>query len=216
MHLKDYYQILNLSTSASIADIKKAYRQLALKYHPDKNHNDSYAAAQFTEIKEAYEVLTNPAKKEYYLQHRWYEQSIGKRTTQKIITPVTVLQQALELEKYVAKLDVFRMDKYGLKDYILGLISKDIIKKIQGFNEPSTVKEIITIILCATKPLPKTLTPEIFQHLYLLSADDEEATFQVQQYEKSVTQQHKKEKHTLLILLFVTAILCLLIWLTGR
>ena len=113
MHLKDYYQLLGLQPSATLPEIKKAYRRLALQYHPDKNQNDPYATAQFTAIKEAYEVLTNPAKKEYYLQQRWYEQSIGKRKKEAVITPVAVLLQSLELEKYVSTIDVFRLDKEG-------------------------------------------------------------------------------------------------------
>ena len=91
MHLKDYYSILEIESSATQAEIKKAFRKLAHQYHPDKNQHDPYANAQFVEVKEAYELLTNPAKKEYYLQQRWYEQSIGKKKKQDIITPVTVL-----------------------------------------------------------------------------------------------------------------------------
>ena len=67
MHLKDYYNILSIEPSATLSEIKKAYRKLAHQSHPDKNQNDPYASALFAEIKEAYEVLTNPTKKEYYL-----------------------------------------------------------------------------------------------------------------------------------------------------
>ncbi|MBK9569291.1 MAG: J domain-containing protein [Chitinophagaceae bacterium] len=63
MHLKDYYGLLDIETSATLQEIKKAYRKLALRYHPDKNQNDPYATAQFAAIKEAYEVLTHPQKK---------------------------------------------------------------------------------------------------------------------------------------------------------
>ena len=79
MQLKDYYKILEMEPSATLTEIKKAYRRLAQQYHPDKNSSDEYALTYFAEIKEAYEVLTNPAKKDYYLQQRWYQQSLGKK-----------------------------------------------------------------------------------------------------------------------------------------
>ena len=172
MHLKDYYSILQLEPSATIPEIKKAYRKLAQQYHPDKNQNNPYSSAQFTEIKEAYEVLTNPAKKEYYLQQRWYNQSIGKRKKQDVITPVTILKQALELEKYVSTLDVFRMDKEGLKEYILGLLPNSTIELLKKFNEPETTRQIIVTTLKAMHPLPKVFTGPIITQLEKLSSGD--------------------------------------------
>ena len=62
----DYYQILGVSRSASPAEIKKAYRRLALKFHPDKNPDDSAVAEQFKQINEAYEVLSNPERRREY------------------------------------------------------------------------------------------------------------------------------------------------------
>jgi preprotein translocase subunit Sec63 len=55
--LKDYYAILDLPPTATIRDIKQAYRKLVMVYHPDKNNDDPYALSRFNEIKEAYEVL---------------------------------------------------------------------------------------------------------------------------------------------------------------
>jgi molecular chaperone DnaJ len=63
---KDYYKILGLDKKASVADIKKAYRKLARKYHPDLNPNDKEAEAKFKEIQEAYSVLKDPKKKKQY------------------------------------------------------------------------------------------------------------------------------------------------------
>lgn len=63
---KDYYQMLGISKSATAEEIKKAYRKMALKYHPDRNKDNKEAEAKFKEISEAYAVLSNPEKKKQY------------------------------------------------------------------------------------------------------------------------------------------------------
>jgi len=62
----DYYEILNVSKDASAEDIKKAYRKLALKYHPDRNPGDKAAEEKFKRISEAYAVLSDPEKRKAY------------------------------------------------------------------------------------------------------------------------------------------------------
>lgn len=66
---KDYYQILEVERTATPDEIKKAYRKLALKYHPDRNQNDPEAEAMFKEVSEAYEVLSDPAKRQRFDQY---------------------------------------------------------------------------------------------------------------------------------------------------
>ena len=68
MSKRDYYEILGIDKNASATEIKKAYRKMALKYHPDKNPDDSTAESKFKEAAEAYEVLSNPDKKAKYDQ----------------------------------------------------------------------------------------------------------------------------------------------------
>lgn len=60
---KDYYKILGVERSATEGEIKKAYRQLAIKYHPDKNPDDKVSEEKFKEVAEAYHILSNPEKK---------------------------------------------------------------------------------------------------------------------------------------------------------
>ena len=69
MAKRDYYKVLDVAKNASEADIKKAYRRLAMKYHPDRNPGDKEAEEQFKEAKEAYEVLTDAQKRAIYDQH---------------------------------------------------------------------------------------------------------------------------------------------------
>lgn len=80
---KDYYAILGVDKNASAGEIKKAYRKLALKYHPDKNPGDKKAEETFKEITEAYAVLSDPEKKKQYDQ--FGEAGFHQRFTQEDI-----------------------------------------------------------------------------------------------------------------------------------
>ena len=79
MNYKDYYKVLGVDKDATQKDIKKAFRKLAAKYHPDKNPDDAEAEEKFKEVNEANEVLSDPEKREKYdtLGSNWeaYQQS---------------------------------------------------------------------------------------------------------------------------------------------
>ena len=76
---RDYYEVLGLAKGASDADIKKAYRSMAKKYHPDMNPGNAEAEAKFKEVNEAYAVLSDADKKAQYDQfgHAAFDQTAG-------------------------------------------------------------------------------------------------------------------------------------------
>src|ERR1043165_10259989 len=69
MEKRDYYEVLGVERTAWAEEIKKSYRKLAIKYHPDKNPGDKTAEEQFKELGEAYEVLSEPQKRAAYDQY---------------------------------------------------------------------------------------------------------------------------------------------------
>ncbi|PCJ32539.1 MAG: molecular chaperone DnaJ, partial [Gammaproteobacteria bacterium] len=79
MAKQDYYETLDVSRTATAAELKKAYRRMAMKFHPDRNPDNADAEAHFKEAKEAYEILSNAQKRAAYDQfgHAGVDQSAG-------------------------------------------------------------------------------------------------------------------------------------------
>ena len=218
MMLKDYYHILQIPPHATSHEIKKAYRRLAMMYHPDKTENDLYAGAKYQEIREAYDVLSNPGKKEAYLQERWYDQSIGKKRKADpgAITPVSILKLRLELERYVSSLDMHRMNKEGLYNYINELLSSDTIEKLNRYDEAAITQQIINTILMAMKPLPFNLAITLSSKLEKLADHD---PISLQRIKRSLKQHQKSflwKRYQVFLIIVITVLICLLIFLTSK
>jgi curved DNA-binding protein CbpA len=215
MQIKDYYQILEVKPSATLKEIKSAYRRLAHQYHPDKNGDDLYAASRFEVIKEAYEVLTHPAKKEYYLQQRWYNQSMGIKTTEAVINPVTILKQALELDRYVTTLDVHRMDKEGLYDYICNLLPEETIVKLNAFNEVGVNKSIVEAILKSGQVLPWKYAKPLSERLKRINTDLSTIEI-INKFVEYSRHTGNWEKYKIWIVLLIVTLVCTFIYLLSH
>ena len=85
--------------TATVPEIKQAYRKLVMIYHPDKNNDDPYALARFNEVKEAYEVLMNPGKKELYLQERWLKKAGGQKIGEIVGADASEIERMVALHK---------------------------------------------------------------------------------------------------------------------
>lgn len=216
MQLKDYYTILGVPSSASPDEIKKAWRRLAHEYHPDKTGSDPYAAAQFAVIKEAYETLIHPAKKDLYLQQRWYAQSRGQRATQSIITPVTLLKQFLELDQYVHQLDEHRMDKEGLYQHLSGILTDENIQVLNTFKEPAINKQIVLLALRCGHLLPFHFITQLSKRLQQIDTGNESMAGAINKMVRNRQQTDFWEKRRIWIVLVLALLLCLFILFTAK
>src|SRR6476659_7353734 len=109
MSIKDYYRILNIKPAASAAEIKNAYRRLAMKYHPDRNPDDALAAAVFSEMAEAYKVLSNPEARRQYNYQRYYT---AVQEYSKPAEPIEILLlKIIRLKKQIANADPYRFNR---------------------------------------------------------------------------------------------------------
>ncbi len=215
MQLTDYYSILGVAPSASREDIKKAYRKLALQFHPDKHINDKQATVRFSAIKEAYETLSDPAKKNTYLQQRWYAQSLGIKKGTGIVTPEAILEQLLLLDKYVSRMDSYRMPKERIFSLLESSLSESNIEKINAYEEITITNEVAHLAYKISKLLEHPQRQAVLLKIHALTID-QDILLQIMTEEKKLQQAARWErKKTGLILLAVAAI-CLIIYFASN
>lgn len=214
--IKDYYKILELPTSASLQEIKRAFRRLAQQYHPDKNNNSSMAAAHFREIQEAYKVLSNPKKREAYHYQRWYVRSTGKPFASAPLTPARILQECRLLQQYVASMNMFHVRFDAVSLHIRELLTENAIGILHEHNDKAVNHEIIQSVLKAAQPLPQKFFMPIADLLLQLAGDDATAQAGIEQALLHKKQRHAWDKYKWVLMLVITALMCWLMYLYGK
>jgi curved DNA-binding protein CbpA len=160
--LKDYYTILGVPAGSSPEAVKKAYRRLAMRYHPDRNGDNPYAAAHFREVQEAYEVLSDYTRRQRYHQERQLWRSHGKPFADATpVTPQGVLSQAIGLGERARRLDRFRMNPEGLASDIADVLEGDTVSRLLSFGDPDMQEQIVRYLMEAAEPLPVRLLPPL-------------------------------------------------------
>lgn len=187
---------------------------MAQKYHPDKNGDDPYARAYFFAVKEAYETLTDPQKKQEYLQQRWYEKSTGRRPQATVITPEYILQQCIKLEKTAGGMEMYPHQAKEISSRIPQLLTSDTIERLNGFEQIDINDTIGDLLLRITARMP---WPEITEALSPLSSLNvsSRVTFAARQQVSRAKQNYQWSRFRVAGIILVTVVVCFLIWLVA-
>lgn len=185
-------------------------------YHPDKNNDDPYALARFNEIKEAYEVLMNPGRKELYLQERWLHKASGKKIGDELITAPSVLKKCLELNRQVAAMDIHRMNYKSMADRMTALLNDDTIAILLDQKETDIHATIISSLNKSIQPFPYAAAKPVVHQLNKLAAHLPDWQKELNKNLQQKQQQEKWRWLNPLLIFLLTVALCFLIWLSGK
>ncbi len=208
----DYYKILQVSPSASTGEIRKAFRKLAMQYHPDKNPGSIAAEKKFAEIQEAYQVLSDAKKRAAY-HFNWYA-FYGN-------TPVTV-QEAGTIEelkesfhgfvKIFRYMDPFRLDKDALNKQLLALLSDHNCRLLEGQNNHALLKQVFTI----AEFLPLGSIELVCGRLMQFSSSDEEAMRSIRYFLSQSRRYAFWSRYKSLFALLLAVLFCSLVYFYGK
>jgi preprotein translocase subunit Sec63 len=217
MQVKDYYKILELQPNATPGEVKKNFRRLALRYHPDTNQGNRYAEAWYREIQEAYETLSDVSLREAYHQQRWLIKSEGRSFCETVpLTPAFILKQANELLEQVKQIDHFRMDHAGLQQKILMVVDDERIDVLNTYMEEAVNLQVAHTILDCLYPLEFPYLKPVIKQLHKITDRHHMILPVADRYFEKRRTQWLWEKYQGLIIFFITILLCLVIYVASR
>ena len=212
---KDYYKTLGINYRAGLQDIKKAYRLLALKYHPDKNNDGNYSDVYFKEIQEAYSVLSNKDKKNAYDEQLWLA-GVKKTENEEIINASWLLNIAIELNNSLIRMDKHSINYTALKSYILLILSDAHIVILLTEKDNTINTALINELIAAMKELKNTNLEDIYEKLSLIANKEYLLLNLIEKDKRACKMQYEIEKWQPVIVFIVAIILCIFIFVLGK
>lgn len=215
MPVKDYYATLRIPQGGDALSIKKAFRTLAMEYHPDKRGENAENDHYFREIKEAYGVLSDPQLREEYLYQRWLEKSMGHQLDT-FVQPAQILQLFIKAEQYIASTDGFRTDKMILFNHVFKLFSLARLEAILSENNPAMEATTVNMAIRMSSYLNLEGCLFMADHFKkILEKNPHEA----KDWEKLIRKKKQEERMEQLkvpLVLALTLLICFLIFLLGK
>ncbi len=214
MALKDYYHLLHVPAGATVLEIRKAFRKLAMEYHPDKHQNNKEYTSLFREIQEAYSVLSDPQKREVYHYQRWLEKSMGHELDTALDAD-QILLLFTKTEQYLATVDWYRTSNDALLTPLLEL-SENRIATIKRSSDDKAGHTALDLALRCAARLSSRGIPALMDRLKELLCTYPEKEMAWQTLLEKTKKKEKIDSAKVPLIILVTLILCLGFFLLTR
>lgn len=211
---KNHYQVLDIPVNASLTDIKKAYRKLALVFHPDKHPDPVISIPKFNEIKEAYHVLVDPTSRRDYDREFHFQKYQSKQV---ILASEAdeVLQLSKELWAKLKKQDPFRIDQDLVYFQLTELLSSHNIRLLNNKGNAQLDQEIIQYLMDCSTALPLDKKRALAQSWRMIARDNPKNLASIQTYLKQAHIWTYWDNYKIHLALGLAFIICAGIYLLG-
>lgn len=213
--LKDHYKVLGISPEASEPEIKKAFRKLAVMYHPDKNHG-RHAEAYFIQVQQAYKVLSDPHAKKKYDNERWLTGMNARAKAHNGATAEWLLKEAIQLNRHMSTVDSWRMSHKNLYDYIAQLLSEENMQVLEQSNSDALRESVAQQVLQATSILNYQYMEPLVPKLQSLAKGNDDLQIDVYMAMKKHRRQAQWQNMVPYIAVIITTLLVVSMFFWGK
>ena len=212
---KDYYKILSVKKTATTGDIKKSYRKLAMKYHPDKNQGDELAESVFSDIAEAYNILSDPARRQEYNQKKF--NVYGKwQDEEPEVSQASIMAILNKLQQILATLNLLRINRNALYFSIMQVLTDYNVAFLKKENDILYKQQVIEKLIECCKALSFIQMQKVSSVLFDIAGEDINMRTAVKNFVEHANRNNTWNKYKVLVAIAVAVILCLLIFLISR
>jgi curved DNA-binding protein CbpA len=208
----DYYAVLNLPQHATAEEIRRAFRKKVMDCHPDLFPGNPDKLRLFDTVKEAYETLTHPQKKELYLNERWRRKANGQTLEGAVFSSVQYLKQCLALNRQLASMDTYRISEQQIVQQLNALLTEEKIKALHDAKDPTLLRSVLEALIPCTRPFSYRSVKEI-SNLFIGFAGDDVAM--KEKIYRLISEKKRERLESFLkipLILLMTILICLLMY----